>query len=112
MAKRHRSQIGNLQSLFLRLEELVLANSGQDEFDEIFKLVIAKLFDEKFNASSDFTLSSSPNDVYQRITSLLRRAENRWPGILPPLPEPCLTPEHLSVCHHTDDHGIAQLHQR
>lgn len=98
MAKRHRSQVGNLQSLFLRLEELVLANSGQDEFDEIFKLVIAKLFDEKFNSSSDFRLSDSPADVFQRVTGLLRRAENRWPGILPPLPEPGLTPEHLSVC--------------
>jgi type I restriction enzyme M protein len=98
MAKRHRSQVGNLQSLFLRLEELVLANSGQDEFDEIYKLVIAKLFDEKFNDSLGFTFSPSPPDVYQRITNLLRRAENRWPGILPPLPEPGLTPEHLSVC--------------
>ena len=98
MAKRHRSQIGNLQSLFLRLEELVIANSGQDEFEEIFKLVIAKLFDEKFNNSSGFILSPSPDDVYQSITTLLRRSENRWPGILPPLPEPGLTPEHLSVC--------------
>lgn len=98
MAKRHRSQVGNLQSLFLRLEELVLANSGKDEFDEIFKLVIAKLFDEKFNTSPEFTLSASPSDVFERITGLLRKAESRWRGILLPLPEPGLTPEHLSVC--------------
>lgn len=98
MAKRHRSQVGNLQSLFLRLEELVLANSGQDEFDEIFKLVIAKLFDEKFNASPEFIVSPSATDVYDRITALLRKAESRWPGVLPPLAEPGLTPEHLSVC--------------
>ena len=98
MAKRHRSEIGNLQSLFLRLEELVLANSGQDEFEEIFKLVIAKLFDEKFNSKSEFYASESPSDDFQRITKLLRKAEIRWPGILPPLPEPALTPEHLGVC--------------
>ncbi len=98
MAKRHRSQIGNLQSLFLRLEELVLANSGQDEFEEIFKLIIAKLFDEKFNAESEFTLAGSSSDVFDRITGLLRKAENRWPGVLPSLPQPSLTPEHLSVC--------------
>jgi type I restriction enzyme M protein len=98
MTKRHRSQVGNLQSLFLRLEELVLANSGQDEFDEVFKLVIAKLFDEKYNNVSEFRVSDSPAEVFQRVTGLLRRAENRWSGILPPLPEPGLTPEHLSVC--------------
>ena len=38
MAKRHTNEIGNLESLFLRLEELVLANSGEDEFEEVFKL--------------------------------------------------------------------------
>ena len=98
MAKRHRSQIGNLQSLFLRLEELVLANSGKDEFEEIFKLVIAKLYDEKFNSKPEFHSGGSGDEVHSRITGLLRKAERRWPGILPPLPEPSLTPEHLSVC--------------
>ena len=43
MAKRHSDQLGNLESLFLRLEELVLANSGEDEFEEIFELLVAKL---------------------------------------------------------------------
>ena len=40
MAKRHSDQLGNLESLFLRLEELVLGNSGEDEFEEIFKLPV------------------------------------------------------------------------
>ncbi len=39
MAKRHANHFGNLESMFLRLEELVLANSGEDEFEEVFKLL-------------------------------------------------------------------------
>ncbi len=35
MAKRHWNREGDLESLFLHLEELVLANSGEDEFEEI-----------------------------------------------------------------------------
>ncbi len=98
MAKRHRSQVGDLRTLFLRLEELVLANSGQDEFEEIFKLVIAKLFDELHNSMPALCSPSSPSATYAHVTTLLRKAEVRWPGILPSLPEPGLTPEHLAVC--------------
>jgi len=37
----------DLKTVITNLEELVLANSGVDSFDEIFKLIYAKLFDEK-----------------------------------------------------------------
>src|SRR5487761_1197817 len=47
MAKRHTNQVGDLQSMFLHLEELVLANSGENEFEEVFKLLVAKLWDER-----------------------------------------------------------------
>ncbi len=43
MAKRHANHLGSLESMFLRLEELVLAYSGEDEFEEVFKLLVAKL---------------------------------------------------------------------
>jgi type I restriction enzyme M protein len=98
MAKRHHSDSSDLQSVFLRLEELVLANSGEDEFEEVFKLLIAKIFDEKFNAKPEFYSSSNAEDVRSRVTLLLRRAEDRWPGILEPFAETRLTPDHLAVC--------------
>ena len=37
----------DLKEIIKTLEELVLANSGADSFDEIFKLIYAKLYDEK-----------------------------------------------------------------
>ena len=37
----------NFKKIIQDLEELVLANSGVDEFNEIFKLIFAKIWDEK-----------------------------------------------------------------
>src|ERR1700730_10742120 len=98
MAKRHQSRAGDLQSIFVRLEELVLANSGQDEFQEIFKLTIAKLYDERFSKKPLFRHESDAAETFARCVELLRKAESKWPGVLPALPEPKLTPEHLAIC--------------
>lgn len=96
MAKRHSNQIGDLESMFLRLEELVLANSGEDEFEEVFKLLVAKLWDERSGADQ-FRLHDTDQATAKAVTGLLLQAAKTWPGILDEL-EPRLTPEHLSVC--------------
>jgi type I restriction enzyme M protein len=96
MAKRHANQVGNLESMFLRLEELVLANSGEDEFEEVFKLLIAKLWDERSGAG-EFRVHENDQKTARAIVGLLRQAEKAWPGILEQ-PAPQLTPEHLAVC--------------
>ena len=46
MAKRHQMKAGDWESIVGRLQELVLANSGEDEFQEIFKILVAKLYAE------------------------------------------------------------------
>lgn len=96
MPKRHLNVVGNLESLFLRLEELVLANSGEDEFEEVFKLIIAKLWDERVRSGS-FRVHSTEAETAEAISKLLRQADKAWPGILDK-PSPQLTREHLSVC--------------
>lgn len=96
MAKRHSNRVGDLESLFLRLEELVLANSGEDEFEEVFKLVIAKLWDER-TGKGRFRPHRDKDETYDEISALLREADQAWPGILDPA-SPSLTPEHLQVC--------------
>jgi type I restriction enzyme M protein len=106
MAKRHSNRIGDLESMFLRMEELVLANSGEDEFEEVFKLLIAKLWAERSGAPEQFQPDSDHEKTYGRIITLLREAERAWPGIVEPNTRPLLTPEHLHVCvealaHHT-----------
>jgi len=94
VAKRHSDQLGNLESLFLRLEELVLANSGEDEFEEIFKLLVAKLWDERCGKPPRFR---SWGETFSQLSELLREANKGWPGVLVAT-VPSLTPEHLSVC--------------
>lgn len=97
MAKRHSDQLGNLESLFLRLEELVLANSGEDEFEEIFNLVIAKLWDERSGLQPKFRPWENDVDTFSQVSGLLREASRGWPGVLVAT-EPALTPQHLAVC--------------
>lgn len=98
MPKRHVNHLGSLESMFIRLEELVLANSGEDEFDEVYKLVIAKLWDEHCGGGAKFYAYPENTQTYQAIVSLLREAERAWPGVVEPSVKPALTPEHLQVC--------------
>src|SRR5262245_38613675 len=97
MAKRHGNHPGHLESLFLRLEELVLANSGEDEFEEVFKLIIAKLFDELSQDGSRFAPHEDHRETFAAVAELLKGANKRWPGILVEL-QPALRPEHLQIC--------------
>lgn len=96
MAKRHNNKQGNLESLFLHMEELVLANSGEDEFEEVFKLLVAKLWDER-SKQSRFHRYSTDEATFQAISELMRQAEKKWAGVLDEV-NPRLTPEHLSIC--------------
>ncbi len=96
MAKRHANIVGDLESLFLRMEELVLASSGEDEFEEVFKLLVAKLCDERSN-SGRFRTHRDERETAGAINGLLRQAEKEWPGILEETVSR-LTPEHLDVC--------------
>ena len=98
MAKRHWNREGDLESLFLHLEELVLANSGEDEFEEIFKLLVAKLWDERPGKKPKFYGRASEVKTFEVVCSLLREAEKAWPGILGMETRPRLMPEHLQVC--------------
>jgi type I restriction enzyme M protein len=104
------NQAGDLESLFLRLEELVLANSGEDDFEEVFKLLIAKLWDER-RCVGLFRVHSHEVETTNAIAALLKQADKAWPGILEET-RPRLTPEHLAVCvealskHTISDEGL------
>ncbi len=96
MAKRHTLLPNSLETLFVRLEELVLANSGEDEFEEVFKLLIAKLWDETRGEKS-FGSGSTPEERHSQLDAVLTEAAAGWPGILPEW-RTRLTPQHLDTC--------------
>src|SRR3989339_99976 len=85
------------------LEELVLAGAGVDSFNEIFKLIYAKLFDEKearkrLDNEVYFRQSADPKITFEVVNKLFQNACNEWPGIFNAHEKIELSPNHLSVC--------------
>ena len=97
MAKRHHMVAGEWESVFGRLQELVLANSGEDDLREIVKLVVAKLLAER-DGDETFAPAATPAETAERVNGLIAAAAARWPGVLPGAPRSLLADEHLHVC--------------
>jgi type I restriction enzyme M protein len=88
----------------LDLEELVLGNAGVDPFEEIFKLIYAKLYDEWRGINDPsyqlefFVGDRSPEQVKRAISNLLEGAKREWQGVFEPTDRIELRSEHLKVC--------------
>lgn len=81
------------------LENAVLANASVSAFEEIFKLIFAKLYDE-FNKADDEpmefrTTTATPQEQYERLNGLFRKACAEWPDIFSAADKIELTPEAL-----------------
>ncbi len=97
----------NFKKIIQDLEELVLANSGADEFNEIFKLIFAKIWDEKEASSNKrarpnkevlFKKFEDPILTYDTINGLFKKACNEWKGIFKDNEDIELKKDHLQVC--------------
>lgn len=93
-----------LKKIILDLEELVLGNSGVDPFEEIFKLIYAKLYDEWNGINNPsyqlefFVGDRTQDQVRKSITNLLDGAKREWPGVFEITDKIELRDEHLKVC--------------
>lgn len=94
----------NFKKIVQDLEELVLADSGVDEFNEIFKLIYAKIYDEKIAAEDrrrkqevEFKKYADPEFTYDAINNLYHKACERWPGVFEE-PNIKLRKDHLQIC--------------
>jgi len=94
----------NFKKIIQDLEELVLADSGKDEFNEIFKLIFAKIWDEKEAQENrkgkvvEFRKALDPEITYDRINTLFHKACEEWPGIFKEGDDIELAKRHLQVC--------------
>ncbi len=98
------SQKWTLKKIILDLENLVLANAGVDPFEEVFKLVYAKLYDEwkarrRDDKSVKFRImGESDQQLYDRINNLFNSAKDKWSGVFVKGERIDLSPSHLKTC--------------
>lgn len=94
----------SLKNLIQEMEDEVLASAGVDSFEEVFKLIFTKLYDELMTARDSTAYLKFRNsgctesELYEKISELFEEAKNRWRGVFDEDSKILLTPSHLSVC--------------
>lgn len=94
----------DFKKILLDLEELVLGSSGVNVFNEIFKIIFAKIWDEKQaievrqNQALEFKWFKDAELTYERINHLFRQAADEWKGVFDENDKIKLQKEHLNVC--------------
>jgi type I restriction enzyme M protein len=90
-------------SILRECEDYIKAHEGANVFEEIFKLVFAKLYDEKTNLRNDNSpaqfrvgVFEAPEEARARIASLFKKATERWSGVFQKSEELTLTDESLT----------------
>ncbi|MDR1153553.1 MAG: type I restriction enzyme HsdR N-terminal domain-containing protein [Bacteroidales bacterium] len=94
----------SLKGLVLEMEDEVLANAGVDVFEELFKLIFTKLYDEMESGRNrrrylEFrNYGDTETELKTKIQNLFDIAKQKWEGVFSPDAKIELTSSHLSVC--------------
>ena len=94
----------SLKDLILEMEDEVLANAGVDVFEEVFKLIFTKLYDEMESGRNttrhlEFrNYGDTETELKDKIQKLFDKAKNKWDGVFSEDAKILLSPSHLSVC--------------
>ena len=97
----------SLKELIEEMEDEVLANAGVDVFEELFKLIFTKLYDEWYSGQGNRRKTRSlefrntgqtESDLKTKIQDLFDKAKQKWEGVFSNDAKITLTPSHLAVC--------------
>ena len=93
----------SLRELIVELENEVLANAGVDVFEEVFKLVFTKLYDELSHYRGHqpylgFRNTNTAAQLTMTIQGIFDAAKRHWPGVFLEDDSIRISPEHLQVC--------------
>ncbi|KXB32228.1 type I restriction endonuclease subunit M [Dechloromonas denitrificans] len=93
----------SLKQLIEDMEDEVLANAGVDAFEEVFKLIFTKLYDEMYcfrgrHKYLRFRNSNTAAQLKANIQNLFDDAKKQWGGVFQDDDKIKLSPEHLQVC--------------
>lgn len=113
-----------LKNIILDFEDVVLANSGVDSFEEIFKFIFTKLYDEILSSGDseevtnqvkygnktieqvddtkfrllEFRQSGTDEQIKARLDNLFLKAQDRWQGIFNAGTTFLLRPSEMKIC--------------
>lgn len=99
--------IRRIINLIEEMEDEVLANAGVDVFEEVFKLIFTKLYDEWVSGRGknratrllEFrNTGQTETALKNKIQKLFDDAKKIWEGVFSDDSKIALTPSHLSVC--------------
>lgn len=94
----------SLKDLIHEMEDEVLANAGVDVFEELFKLIFTKLFDEMESGRNrsrhlEFrNYGDTETELKNKLQRLFDLSKKKWEGVFTEDSKIMLTPSHLSVC--------------
>ncbi|EDT5397714.1 N-6 DNA methylase [Salmonella enterica subsp. enterica] len=92
----------SLRDLIEDMEDEVLANAGVDVFEEVFKLIFTKLYDEmnshRLGNALRFRNQNTAAQLKAAIQNLFDDAKRKWPGVFLDDERIRLSPDHLQVC--------------
>lgn len=92
----------SLRDLIEDMEDEVLANAGVDVFEEVFKLIFTKLYDEmtshQMRQPLRFRNNNTAAQLKTAIQNLFDEAKRKWPGVFLEDERIRLSPDHLQVC--------------
>jgi len=92
----------SLRDLIEDMEDEVLANAGVDVFEEVFKLIFTKLYDEmtshRLGNALRFRNQNTATQLKFSIQNLFDDAKKKWPGVFLEDERIRLSPDHLQVC--------------
>lgn len=94
----------SLKDLILEMEDEVLANAGVDVFEEVFKLIFTKLYDEMESGRNETrhlefrNYGDTETELKDKIQKLFDKAKNKWDGVFSQDAKILLSTSHLSIC--------------
>ena len=97
--------VSDFLSILRECEDHIKAHEGTSVFEEVFKLIFAKLYDERRNLKNDQSAASfrvgvfeGPEEARTRISKLFNDAKDQWHGVFEHGENIGLTDETLAFC--------------
>ena len=97
--------VRDLYAIFKDIEQEVVAHQSIDTFQEIFKIVFAKLYDERVNLHNDSAvarfrlgLTEDPSLAAKRVLELFEQARKKWRDVYQPGEAIQLNTKNITYC--------------